>query len=187
MTLSTSTWMRLNLSPAPPPRDLEALKRAFHSLQRLQARLRRLLHAAFGTERLVETGPGARLREAREEAAHDLIVQAVRAVEDHHGHRERLAQVLRGLRLARARRPRRRTTVVQVHRAGERHVALVRERRHHLGEPEVVKMVLRLIVTTVFIANKSSLGNKSSLYAAKLLINLHYGGFRVRLSRDLRR
>jgi hypothetical protein len=78
---------------------------------------------------LVEAGPGARLREALEELAHGLVVEAVRAVEDHALLGDGLGQVLGGLRLAGAGGALGRAAQVQLEGAHERAVAAVGERR----------------------------------------------------------
>ena len=112
---------------------------------------------------LIEAGPCTALGEAREELAHELVVQVVPAVEDDALHPQGLPEVFCRLRLARPGWTSGRPAQLQVQRPGEGHVAPVRhgghdeaglgaevlvainERRVHLLEDHVVGALLPVL------------------------------------------
>ena len=67
------------------------------------------------------------MRKSRKEAAHHLVVQAVRAVEDHTLLGQRLGQVLGRLRLASAGRPCRSTAQIKLQSAHKTQIAAIGE------------------------------------------------------------
>ena len=74
---------------------------------------------------LVEASPGAGLREPGEHAAHALVIEALRAVDDDDVEAEGFAEILDGFGLAGAGRALRAPAPVQVQRRRQRNVASV--------------------------------------------------------------
>ena len=74
---------------------------------------------------LVEASPGAGLREPGEHAAHALVIEALRAVDDDDVEAEGFAEILDGLGLAGTGRALRAPAPVQVQRRRQRNVASV--------------------------------------------------------------
>ena len=96
-------------------------------------------HLEVDAVELVEARPRAAGRQAFEELGHREVIEAVGAVENHALHRERLGEIFGGLRLARTRGSRGGAAEVKMHRAHQRHVAPVRQRRDH--EPRLIAEV----------------------------------------------